>query len=317
MKGIRRITVLIILLCTVYSGYGQSVLNRTVTLDVNRQRLDQVLEIISNKADCYFSYSSSVVRKDSLVTLSVRNKTIKEVLSLLFNTSFEFRESGSYVIIRKAPIRMTMITKKAEMEDKIYTVSGYVYDEQSDAAIPDASVYEKKLLASALTNELGFFKLKLKSSKAATATLTVSKESYEDTSILIQPTALLNSVGMIGHWAGKGALDMANSREWRQFVKDHLPEVANRIGDDPSYLEFGSGVTLRKIREAGYWPLAKLDMLTAASVAIGAYQKYAHGHGLAIDFARPDKKAVEYAQLMVRRLRLRRPARLRPACVWH
>ena len=187
MKGIRRITVLIILLCTVYSGYGQSVLNRTVTLDVNRQRLDQVLEIISNKADCYFSYSSSVVRKDSLVTLSVRNKTIKEVLSLLFNTSFEFRESGSYVIIRKAPIRMTMITKKAELEDKIYTVSGYVYDEQSDAAIPDASVYEKKLLASALTNELGFFKLKLKSSKAATATLTVSKEFYEDTSILIQP----------------------------------------------------------------------------------------------------------------------------------
>ncbi len=187
MKGIRRITVLIILLCTVYSGYGQSVLNRTVTLDVNRQRLDQVLEIISNKADCYFSYSSSVVRKDSLVTLSVRNKTIKEVLSLLFNSSFEFRESGSYVIIRKAPIRMTMITKKAELEDKIYTVSGYVYDEQSDAAIPDASVYEKKLLASALTNELGFFKLKLKSSKASTATLTVSKEFYEDTSILIQP----------------------------------------------------------------------------------------------------------------------------------
>ena len=178
---------MMLLLCSVYSGYGQSVLNRTVTLDVNRQRLDQVLEIISNKADCYFSYSSSVVRKDSLVSLSVRNKTIKEVLSLLFNTSFEFRESGAYVIIRKAPIRMTMITKKAELEDKIYMVSGYVYDEQSDAAIPEASVYEKKLLASALTDQAGFFKLKLKNSKASTATLTISKEFYEDTSIVIQP----------------------------------------------------------------------------------------------------------------------------------
>ncbi len=187
MKGRKGILLLLVLLCTVYSGFGQSVLNRSVTLEVNRQRLDQVLEIISNKADCYFSYSSAVVKKDSLVSLSVRNKTINEVLGLLFNASFEFRESGSYIIIRKAPIRMTMITKKAELEDKIYMVSGYVYDEQSDAAIPDASVYEKKLLASALTDQAGFFKLKLKNSKASTATLTVSKEFYEDTSIVIQP----------------------------------------------------------------------------------------------------------------------------------
>lgn len=187
MKSGKQLLFIVILLCTVGTAYGQSVLNRSVTLEVNRQRLDQVLEIISNKADCYFSYSSSVVKKDSLVSLSVRNKPLSEVLTLLFNTSFEFRESGTYIIIRKAPIRMTMITKKAEIEDKIYTVSGYVYDEHSDAAIPDASVYEKKLLASALTNEAGFFKLKLKSSKASSATLTVSKEFYEDTSVLIQP----------------------------------------------------------------------------------------------------------------------------------
>ena len=179
--------VLILLLCTVPVLYGQTVLSRTLSLEVNRQRLDQVLEIISNKTDCYFSYSSSIVRKDSLISLSIRNKTVREVLSLIFNNSFEFRESGSYVIIRKAPIRLTMITKKAEPEDKIYTVSGFVYDEQSDAAIPDASVYEKKMLASALTNESGFFKLKLKNSKSNTATLTVSKEFYEDNSVVIQP----------------------------------------------------------------------------------------------------------------------------------
>src|SRR5262249_43812228 len=67
------------------------------------------------------------------------------------------------------------------------SVSGYVYDEQSGVAINEASVYEKKLLASALTNDLGYFKLKLKSSKVSTATLTLSKEFYEDTSIVIEP----------------------------------------------------------------------------------------------------------------------------------
>jgi carboxypeptidase-like protein len=166
---------------------GQALLSKNITLDVNSQRLDNVLEILSNKGDFYFSYNSKIVKKDSLVSLSVRNKTVKETLSLLFNNTYEFVESGNYVIIRKAPIRMTMVTNKAAVEDKIYSVSGYVFDEQSGIAIDEASIYEKKQLASALTNDAGYFKLKLKSSKTSTATLFISKEFYADTSIVIEP----------------------------------------------------------------------------------------------------------------------------------
>src|SRR5215510_1171644 len=169
------------------SCVGQALLSKNITLDVNRQRLDNVLEILSNQGDFYFSYNSKIVKKDSLVSLSVRNKTVKETLALLFNNTYEFVESGNYVIIRKAPIRMTMVTNKAAVEDKIYSVSGYVFDEQSGVAINEASVYEKKQLTSTLTNDAGFFKLKLKSSKTSTVTLFISKEFYEDTSIVIEP----------------------------------------------------------------------------------------------------------------------------------
>jgi len=112
---------------------------------------------------------------------------VKEILAQLFNNTYEFKESGNYVIIRKAPIRMTLITQKGVTEEKIYSVSGFVYDEQSGTAINEASIYEKTILASALTNTEGFFKIKLKSSKANTAELTISKEFYEDTTIKIQP----------------------------------------------------------------------------------------------------------------------------------
>ena len=169
------------------SCFGQGLLSKNISLDVNRQRLDNVLEILSNKGDFYFSYNSKIVKKDSLVSLNVRNKTVKETLGLLFNNTYEFVESGNYVIIRKTPIRMTMVTNKAVVEDKIYSVSGYVFDEQSGAAINEASVYEKKQLASALTNDAGYFKLKLKNSKTSAATLFISKEFYEDTSIVIEP----------------------------------------------------------------------------------------------------------------------------------
>jgi len=167
--------------------YSQAILQKNISLDVNRQRLDNVLEILSNKGDFYFSYNSNIVKKDSLVSFRASNKTVKEILTQLFNNTYEFKESGNYIIIRKAPIRMTLVTQKGVTEEKIYSVSGFVYDEQSGAAINEASIYEKKMLASALTNEEGYFKIKLKSSKSSTAELTVSKEFYEDTTIKIQP----------------------------------------------------------------------------------------------------------------------------------
>ena len=167
--------------------FSQAILQKNISLDVNNQRLDNVLEILSNKGDFYFSYNSSIIKKDSLVSFRASNKTVKEILSSLFNTTYEFKESGNYIIIRKAPIRMTLVTQKGVTAERIYSVSGYVYDEQSGAAINEASIYEKTILASAMTNTDGFFKIKLKSGKTSTAELTVSKEFYEDTTIKIQP----------------------------------------------------------------------------------------------------------------------------------
>ena len=168
-------------------SFGQANLQKNISLEVRNQRLDNVLEILSNKGDFYFSYNSAIIKKDSLVSLRASNKTVKEILSQLFNTTYEFRESGNYIIIRKAPIRMTLVTSKGVVEEKIYSVSGYVYDEQSGAAINEASIYEKTILASAMTNTEGYFKIKLKSTKNNMAELTVSKEFYEDTTVKIQP----------------------------------------------------------------------------------------------------------------------------------
>jgi hypothetical protein len=166
--------------------HGQTALDRNLSLDVSRQRLDHVLEILSNKGNFYFSYNSNIIRRDSLVTLSVSNKPVRQILNQLLPDHYEFVESGRYIIIRKAPIRITLVTNKAVTEDKFYTVSGYVLDDETGHQIPYASVYEKALLLSALTNTEGYFKLKLKEKKKRVA-LTVSKEFYEDTTFTIDP----------------------------------------------------------------------------------------------------------------------------------
>ncbi len=177
------------LLGCLVSGFllAQSPLNRVVSLHIAQQRLDQSLEILSNAGNFYFSYNSGIVRRDSLVSFTARNQPVREVLTQLFDNSFEFIESGNYIIIRKAPIRVTMVTKKAMVQDRFYAVDGYVYDERSGTGIEQATVYEKKQLTSALTNDEGRFRIRLKSSKASTAELTFSKTFYEDATILIEP----------------------------------------------------------------------------------------------------------------------------------
>lgn len=168
------------------TGKGQSPLNRTVNLEVSRQQLAHVLEILSNKASFYFSYNSNIVRKDSLVTLNVHSRSVGYILRLLFNEGYEFKESGNYIIIRRRPIQVPLVTTQAVSEENQYYVSGYIFDDQTGDRVVNASVFEKDQLAYAQTNTEGYFKLKLKS-RYKQASITVSKQYYEDTTLTIRP----------------------------------------------------------------------------------------------------------------------------------
>jgi hypothetical protein len=177
---------MLLMLTVVSTIYAQHPLSRTVTFDVSRQRLDNVLEIMSNKGNFFFSYNSNIIRKDSLVSLTVKDREVRQILDMLLPDNYEFRESGNYIIIRKAPVKLTVVTNKTETEDHYYTVSGYVLDDETGNWITNASVYEKNLLSSTLTDDKGFFKIKLKNSGKASF-LTISKEFYHDTTLVIDP----------------------------------------------------------------------------------------------------------------------------------
>jgi hypothetical protein len=186
IRRLVRVPVFVFLVLVCSTGLAQTILNKHLSINVNRQRLADVLEILSNKGNFYFSYNSSIIKKDSLVSIAATDKTVKEILDGILPGGYEYKESGSYLIIRRAPVKLTVVTSKAVTEDKYYVVSGYVLDDETGYMVQNASIYEKTLLASALTNEDGYFKLRLKS-KTKTAALTVSKEFYEDTTVTIEP----------------------------------------------------------------------------------------------------------------------------------
>jgi hypothetical protein len=99
MKRIRIFSLFIVIMLVASAGSsGQNLLSRNVSLTVNRQRIDHVLEILSNRGDFYFSYNSAIIKKDSLVSFNASNKTVKEILGMIFNKTYEFTESGNYII---------------------------------------------------------------------------------------------------------------------------------------------------------------------------------------------------------------------------
>ena len=125
---------------------------------------------------------------------------------------------------------------------------------------------------------------------------------FKISSALLQSSALIEGSTLVGaDYVGRGFKNVATSSEWRKFLFDNLPEVRDRVGDDPHYLTLQGDTVLSKINEAGFYALKKIDLFAASAVAAGAYEKSVKRRGGVIDFNNPDPIAIEEAQLYMRR----------------
>ncbi|GAA0548597.1 STN and carboxypeptidase regulatory-like domain-containing protein [Chitinophaga japonensis] len=163
------------LLCSAYYCHAQQLLRKTVTVHAKRQPLVQVLNEIGRQGGFHFSYTSDAVRNDSLVTLAARDKPVRQVLDMLLGPGLRYREVGDHIIIQRTAPDLS----------RSYTVSGYVKDRETGMTVVNATVYEKQQFISTLTNDQGFFRLRLKSNEKYAAAITVSKDLYRDTTLTV------------------------------------------------------------------------------------------------------------------------------------
>lgn len=125
---------------------------------------------------------------------------------------------------------------------------------------------------------------------------------FKLSSVLIQPTSMFDGAALLGgSYASQGAVNVATSSEWRKFLWDNFPEVRERAGDDPAYLDMGGKGVVGSVREVGFWALKQVDALAASSVAAGAYTKSVEERGGTVNLSSPDPQAIQDAQLIMRR----------------
>ncbi|WP_316810226.1 STN and carboxypeptidase regulatory-like domain-containing protein [Pedobacter heparinus] len=158
-------------------------LEKRVSITLSNTSISEVLKKVSRAGEFYFSYSGTLFKQDSLVSLDIRNEPVREILNKLFNNKVDYKENGDYIILRYAANHLTIEPENITTAEKLYLISGYVIDTETGRKVKQASVYEKRLLQSTLTDQDGFFKLRFKGDHTEVI-LTASKENYRDTTLI-------------------------------------------------------------------------------------------------------------------------------------
>ncbi|MBZ0098087.1 MAG: STN domain-containing protein, partial [Taibaiella sp.] len=136
---------------------AQSHLDKGVSVKAKQKTVAEVLDVIGRQGKFYFSYNTKVVPADSLVDIDVWNKTVRQALEVLFKGRFEYKETPNHVIIQ------------LPSAGQYWYVSGYVIDELTGERVRDVSVFDANQLVASLTNDQGYFKLRLKDKIPSTA----------------------------------------------------------------------------------------------------------------------------------------------------
>jgi hypothetical protein len=161
--------------------FGQQnipLLERKISVTASNEKIPAVLNRIGQAGGFSFSYNSAIISAEQTVSLDVTDRPVREVLNEIFNGTMNFKEKSNYLIITKAPAPV------AKNNVVVIVLNGYVEDSETGEKITQASVYDKSSVASTVTDEYGYFKLKLEK-KTDSIGLYISKKKYQDTLVSI------------------------------------------------------------------------------------------------------------------------------------
>lgn len=180
----------LILFCTDVNA--QNLLQKEISLEVKECSLSSVLEQIASKGGFSFSYNGLLLPQDSLVSISVKNTPLSILLPQIIRRKVDYLESGHFIVIRGALKPLGMITSDIVSGNNLFSLSGIVIDQTSGERLQNASVYEKLKLVSTLTDEHGYFRLRLRSNGQLSTGITLSKQGYRDTTVFFLETVLVS-----------------------------------------------------------------------------------------------------------------------------
>ena len=220
------------------------ILERKISITANDETIPSVLLRISKAGGFSFSYNSAIISQEQKVLLNITDKTVRDVLNTIFNGTMNFKEKNNYLIIAKAP----PLLKKNDLT--IIVLNGYIEDGATGEKIAQASVYEKSSVTSSVTNEFGYFKLRLEK-KTDSVSISVSKKNYRDTLVSITAPGDQYFTITIKPLKQDSVLISARTEDV-DTTKDDAPKIEFPYGDEPNVQNIYD--TLHRLVQVSFLP---------------------------------------------------------------
>nr|WP_199077698.1 hypothetical protein [Pedobacter sp. ASV19] len=171
-----------------FSSGAQDLLHKPISIDIRQEPLSKALDKIAAAGDFSFSYNGRILPQDSLISISAKQMPLALLLRKVIGPEMEYLQNGRFIIVRKVLKPLTLVTSDIVSSGNQLSVSGIVIDQTSGERLKYASVYEKTQLVSALTDEHGYFRLKLHRNDRYGTGITLSKQGYKDTTFYFLET---------------------------------------------------------------------------------------------------------------------------------
>jgi hypothetical protein len=152
------------------NGLAQSLLEARISLRATNVPVEEVLRQIGDKGGFSFSYSPDAIDVRARVSVQAVNQSVREILTEVFKGSVTFRERRKYIILQPA-------ATTGERKPDVFYLNGYVTDQATGERLPDVSIYEAGSLVSTVSNQYGYYRLRLPVAQP-TLRLEVRKETY-------------------------------------------------------------------------------------------------------------------------------------------
>jgi len=137
-------------------------LNKRITIIAHELPLESVISDIEAESGIYFSYSPQSIPSQIPVSIEARNKSVRYVLKKVCRKNgVNYQLVGDHIVLTPADEDYDPKGQSDQLNNKYYTISGYLKDRGSGEVLIGAHIYEKESYAGTSTNAYGFYSLTL------------------------------------------------------------------------------------------------------------------------------------------------------------
>jgi hypothetical protein len=213
----------------------EGILDEPVTIRLNNARISAILKQITRKTGYYFTYDADLINRDSVVSLSTQDLTLREILdTILPNEFFRYTPIGNHIVIYRDP-DFTGEMIREEGRSPVYQISGVVSDKESGEPLPYVTLGIYKKGKGTVSNSSGRFGFKVTSEELGDS-LKISHLGFKN--MIIPIRALIGTNYLIELERDYVPIPevIIRTRDPVDLIKNIIENIPENYGTSPSML---------------------------------------------------------------------------------